>query len=85
MQDQERKLLIAEKMQSFNKKIEEMMTNPLAVTQENGLKLVAEVDEIIQEIHKLESIAGYEALAARMEFIKHRLLEALFTTERKEG
>lgn len=84
MNDTERRAYIGEKMNKFYKKMESIMQNPTLTTQDDGLKLLQEVNDILAEFDKLENMNGVAHFKVQFELVKHRLQQAMFTTEAKE-
>lgn len=71
---------VMRKVQKFYARIGTITQDPNLLTQEEGVKLVSEATDIINALNKLDSINGFEALIARFEVIKHRLLQTMLTT-----
>lgn len=85
MTDDERKLYIAEKMMKFYNRMESILFNPNSAMQEDGIKLVSEVNDIISEIDKLEDPSSLAHVRTRLELAKHRLTQAMMTNTPQEG
>ena len=85
MEDKERRLYITEKINKFYEKMEAIMQNPNATTQEDGIKLLHEVNSILEEFEKLENPEGVEQFRIQFQLVKHRLQQAMFTSKPQEG
>ena len=83
MKDTERRAYIAEKIDKFYERMQGIMANPNATKQEDGIALLQEVNRILEEFDKLESINGVAHFKVQFELVKHRLQQALMTTKQE--
>lgn len=81
MNDTERKMHIAEMAAKFYRTLESILTNPGSAMQKDGIDLIADINNIIAEIDKLEDPSSIAIVRTRMELAKHRLSQAMMTTE----
>lgn len=74
-------------VQSFYQRIGNIMNAPHTLTEDEAIKLIEEVNKIIEEIDKMDDLQSGAALKTRFEVIKHELLKSMMTTptDKKEG
>lgn len=80
MNDIERRAHLGEMMNKFYQKMESIMQTPSSTTQQDGIALLHDVNEILSEFDKLENPLGVEQFRIQFELVKHRLQQAMFTT-----
>jgi hypothetical protein len=84
MRDDERKIYIAELMGKFYNRMQSVLESPASAMQNDGIQLLAQVNEIIQEMDKLENPSEVSLVRERMELAKHRLSQAMMTNTQEE-
>lgn len=81
MNDTERKMHIAEMAMKFYQRLESVLMSPSSTMQQDGIDLIASLNNIIAEIDKLEDPASVATIRTRLELAKHRLSQAMMTTD----